>query len=62
MNKHRKVFTVDVSHTTNADIEYFRQKFANTLIHNPPAAERARRQLELIENAAAVDHKLNKEN
>jgi hypothetical protein len=55
VNKRRKVFTVDVTNITKADIEYFRQKLANALIYDPiTAADNARRQLELIEDAAVI--------
>jgi hypothetical protein len=55
VNKRRKVFTIDVTNLTKADIEYFRQKLANALIYDPTtAADKARRQLELIEDAAVI--------
>jgi hypothetical protein len=55
MIKHRKVFSVDVNNLTKADIEYFRQKLANALIYDPTtAADKARKQLELIEDAAVI--------
>jgi len=62
MNKCRKVFTVDVTNLTNADIDYFRQKLANALIHDPTTADKARRQLELIEDAAVIYKITQKEN
>jgi len=52
--KRRKVFTIDVTNITKADIEYFRQKLANALIYDPTTADKARRQLELIEDAAVI--------
>lgn len=38
----------------NKDIKYFRQKYENALLEKSPMAEKYRKQLELLEDAAVI--------
>jgi len=39
---------------TEEDIEYFRQKYVWAMKHNPAEAEKARKQLEMIEDSLVI--------
>lgn len=43
-----------VIEVTELDREYFRQKYVWTMKHNPAAAEKVRKQLEMIEDSLVI--------